>query len=147
MTPLDLRQYCDLSDSDLAALLNPAGATQMQRLVLSQDGLLDMATLTLTAAGEQLRERALRLSRGIATLSPPLALPHRPGPGLSVQFACLRYVATHPGVAWRYLTQLFGREVVEQCHHAQWLTGALHRGAPQELTALGVRYVTEEEPR
>ena len=145
MTPLDLRQYCDLSDSELAALLNPAGATQMQRLVLSQDGLLNMATLTLTTAGDQLRERALCLSRGIATLPPPLTLPHRPDPGLSAQFACLRYVAEHPGVAWRYLTQLFGREVVEQCHHAQWLTGELRRGAPQQLTRLGTKYVTEAE--
>lgn len=147
MTSLDLRQSCDLSDSDLAALLNPGSATAAQQLVLSQDGLLDNATLTLTPAGEQLRTRVGRLLRGQEPPPVPLALPPLPPGSLSAQVACLRYVATHPGVAWRYLTQLFGREVVEQCHHAQWLTGDLHRGAPQELTALGVRYVTEEEPR
>ncbi|HNT75291.1 MAG TPA: hypothetical protein PKH77_09750 [Anaerolineae bacterium] len=147
MTPLDLRQSCDLSDSDLAALLNPGSATPAQQLVLRQDGLLDGATLTLTAAGEQLRTRVGCLLHGQEPQPAPLGLPPLPPGSLSAQVACLRYVATHPGVAWRYLTQLFGREVVAQCHSAGWLTGELRRGAPQALTALGIRYVTEEEPR
>lgn len=141
MTPLDLRQYCDLSDSELTALLNPGGATAAQRLVLNQEGLLDLPTLTLTAAGTRLRAQALQLIRQPAPSPAPLALPDLPPGSLSVQVACLRYVAVHPGVAWRYLTQLYSREVVAQCHAAGWLTGELHRGAPQELTQLGIRYV------
>jgi len=145
MTPLDLRQYCDLTDNELTALLHPAGATQIQRVVLSGDGLLDLPTLTLTAAGDQLRDRALRLLRGQEPRPTPLTLPPAPVGRLSAQLACLRYVAEHPGVAWRYLTQLYGRDVVAQCHHAGWLAGELRRGAPQQLTRLGTRYVTEEE--
>lgn len=141
MMPFDLRQYCDLSDSDLAVLLNPGSASAAQRLVLSQEGWLELPTLALAAAGAQLRTRALRLIQREETLPQPLRLPDLPHGSLSTQVACLRYVATHPGVAWRYLTQLYSREVVEQCHHAQWLSGELRRGAPQELTALGIRYV------
>lgn len=147
MTPLDLRQSCDLTDSELTALLNPAGATQMQRVVLSADGLLDLPTLTLTTAGDQLRDRALRLIRGQEPRPTPLTLPPAPVGQLSAPLACLRYVAAHPGVAWRYLTQLYGRDVVAHCHHAGWLTGELRRGAPQQLTRLGIKYVVQEEMR
>jgi len=144
-----LLRYCDLRPKDVEALQCPGTAHPATLAQLRRDGLLSKRN-ALTVAGAQVLRRALHLKT--SDPAPPILegnirLPHwstlkRLDPPLTTgQAKLLRQLAQQPGLAWRFLSGIYGEWTLEKMKEAGLATGQHRRGAEWHLTEAGLELV------
>lgn len=145
-----LERYCDLQPEELAALENPEQANPRTLVRLRRDGLLDEVNeptldgiYLLTVADVLQAHGPLPPVVEGDTATPHWTRLRRIDPSLTAYHVdVLRRLAREPGLAWGFLTHLFGKKMLRFLRDGLWLIhGKEKRGAPWTLTERGLDLV------
>lgn len=147
----DLNRYCDLTENQVRFLRDPANAHPAARAAFIRDGLM-RPDGSITPDGRKALEIAEEYLGGRRKPEPPLLILNRDAVRFSpdrerglyaVHLKALLDLALRPGLAWRYMCSLYGREVMQRLWEENFVVGRPVRGAPQYISFAGLKVLEE----
>lgn len=148
---IDLNKYCDLTESQVRFLRDPANAHPAARAAFIRDGLM-FPDGSLTPDGRKALEIAEEYLSGRRKPEPPLILlpdhhdirfsPDRERGLYAIHFKAMLQLARWPGLAWRWMNSTFPG-AMQKLREENYIIGRPVRCAPQYLTIKGLEVLEE----